>query len=212
MVHRESKPALLMQHLSQRGCDWWHSERDLNWWKRETGVPEEASAGWGAEKQSLWSSRIYATGNMEGRPWSLPSGCACTPCRMPFVAEAFKMLSMKKTKRSWEGDRGNRLFLSSSHLLNNAWCHQGVSSWVFSSCSQGLCFLLSLPSVSLKILIIGKLELLQLSGKHIRHFFFPWTFKILGFSILAIKWIPKEFLANPCLGDARQTHTHTITA
>ena len=42
-------------------------------------------------------------------------------------------------------------------------------------------------------------------------FFFFWTFKILGFSILAIKWIPKEFLANPCLGDTRQTHIHTHT-
>ena len=74
-----------------------------DWWKRETGVPEEASAGSGAEKQPLWSGRTYATGNTEGRPWSLPSGCACAPCRMPFVAEAFKMLSMKKTKRSWRG-------------------------------------------------------------------------------------------------------------
>ena len=82
---------------------------------------------------------------------------------------------------------------------------------MFSSCFQGLCFLLSLPSVSLKIVIIGKVELLQLSGKHIRLFFFFWTFKILGFSILAIKLISTEFLANPCLGDTRQTHTDKIS-
>ena len=42
-------------------------------------------------------------------------------------------------------------------------------------------------------------------------FFFFWTFKILGFSILAIKLISTEFLANPCLGDTRQTHTDKIS-
>lgn len=74
------------------------------------------------EKQSLrsWSGRIYTMGNMEGRPWSLPSGCAFAPCRMPFLVEAFKMLSMGKPARSWEGERGNQLFLIRSHLSNNA--------------------------------------------------------------------------------------------
>ena len=54
---------------------------------------------------------------MEGRPWSLPSGCGFAPCRMPFLVKVFKMFSMKKTKRSWKGERGNRLFLIRSHLL-----------------------------------------------------------------------------------------------
>lgn len=63
-----------------------------------------------------------------------------------------------------------------------------------------------LPTVGLKTLIIGKVKILHLCGKQVRHFF-PAPFKSWDFPSLAFKWILKEILAKPCLGDSRHTHT-----
>lgn len=68
------------------------------------------------------------------------------PCRMPFPVEVFKMLSMGKTEQSWEGERGNWLFLFAFDQLDNAWCHRGISNLTLPSCSLGLYFLLFPPS------------------------------------------------------------------
>lgn len=114
--------------------------------KRERNGGGRGELIWlGEEKQSLWSSRIYTKKTWKAGLGSIPSGCWFAPCRMPFLIEVFKMLSMEKTERSWEEERGNWLFLITFHLLNNARCPWGISNLTLSSCSQDLYFLLSPP-------------------------------------------------------------------
>lgn len=118
-----------MQCHSPGGCDYQDSERDL---KRKEGRTKEEreKRGWarrthlagGGETISVEQQDLHQE-NVEGRPRSIPSGCWFAPCRMPFLIEVFKMLSMEKTERSWEEERGNWLFLITFHLLNNARCH-----------------------------------------------------------------------------------------
>lgn len=139
------------------------------------------------EKQSLrsWSGRIYTMGNMEGRPWSLPSGCAFAPCRMPFLVEAFKMLSMGKPARSWEGERGNQLFLIRSHLSNNALPLRGQQFDVL--------FLLSGPVLPSLPALGGSQSFNYSEGGHfclclenkLSIFFFSGPFKSWDFSIIS---------------------------
>lgn len=122
MVHEERKPNFLSQHYNQ-GCDCENSKGDL---KAKNGIIREQRMKWEWVRRTQWaggkeilrSSRIYTIDNMGGRPWNIPSGCGLLPAGCPCLVEVFKMLSMKKTEKSWgRGERGNRLFLIRFHLL-----------------------------------------------------------------------------------------------
>lgn len=170
---------------------------------------ERGGSGWGGlsclgERQSLWSSRICTIANMEGGVGTFLR-MRFAPCRMPFLVEVFKMLSMKRTGRSWEGERGNHQTLSLKQCLVLPRDQHLHITFLLS----GPDFLLSPPHWRAQDFNYREGEDFTSVWKASRAFF-PAPFISWDFPSLAIKWILKEFPANACLGDCTHTHTHTV--